>query len=272
MRLTVALLAVSLAWLPTVRAEDAGPADWIERADAAFEARFEVEVMLEAIAAYEAALPGIETLPTETQTFVLDRLAQLHYELTTFTVGDTDDDKSAFEKGRDYGLRSLRLNPDFATLEEDDFDAAVAAVTDPAALLWTADNWGALFNYNPIAGMLQLGKVRALYERCLEVDETYWGASAHNALGAMLVVTPAALGGDESAGIDHLERAVALAPAYLINRVVHAQYWASPMTCSATSAASATPHSSRSNSASSSMRRSATGRSGIGRRSTRPRR
>ncbi|GAG36102.1 unnamed protein product, partial [marine sediment metagenome] len=201
------------------------PAEWIERGHAAFEERFTLEKMIEAIAAYEAALPDLESLPIETQAFVLNRLTQLCYELTTFSPGDTPDDKLAFQQGKDYGLRSLRLNPEFATLENDDFAKAVALVIDPAALLWTADNWGALFNYDLIGGMFNVGNVRTLYERCLAVDEGYWGASAHNALGAMLVVTPGALGGDTDAGLEHLERALTLSPDYLVNRVVYAQYW-----------------------------------------------
>ncbi len=206
-------------------AEEASFAEWIARADAAFAERYAHEKMLEAIDAYEAVLPSLESLPLEVRAFVLNRLAQLHYELTTFTPGNTPEDEEVFRKGKEYGLRSLRLNPAFAALEEDDFDGAVATVNDAAALLWTADNWGALLDYNPISGLLYVGRVRALYERCLAVEEDYWGASAHNALGAMFIVTPAALGGDEATGRTHLEEALSLAPTYLLNHVVYAQYW-----------------------------------------------
>jgi phosphoglycolate phosphatase-like HAD superfamily hydrolase len=205
--------------------EEPSSAQWIERGDAAFAERHVFEKILEAIDAYETVLPNLESEPIEGQAFVLNRLAQLHYELTTFTPGDTPEDEEVFRKGREYGLRSLRLNPAFAALEEDDFKEAVATVNDPAALLWTADNWGALLDYNPISGLLYFGRVRALYERCLAVEEDYWGASAHNALGAMFIVTPAALGGDEEVGRTHLEEALSLAPTYLLNHVVYAQYW-----------------------------------------------
>lgn len=226
MRISIWFLVVSIvcvagggdAWAQTC------PASWIERGGLAFEERFAPEQMERAIAAYEAALPGLESLPVETQAHVLDRLAQLYYEWTTFSPGDTPKDKDAFRKGKEYGLKSLRLNPGFAALENEDFGEAVAVVTDPAALLWMANNWGALFHYDPIGGMLHMGKVRALYERCITVDECYWGASAHNALGAMLVVTPGVLGGDADEGREHLERAVELNPTYLENRVVYAQY------------------------------------------------
>jgi len=221
--LAIAVLAAILAVVAT--ADETSPADWIERGNAAFAVRHVFEKMLEAIDAYQAVLPNLESEPLEVQAFVLNRLAQLHYELTTFSPGDTPEDEEAFRKGKEYGLRSVRLNPAFAALEENDFEEAVATVNDPAALLWTADNWGALLDYNPISGLLYLGRVRALYERCLAADEDYWGASAHNALGAMFIVTPAAFGGDEEEGRVHLEAALSLAPTYLLNYVVYAQYW-----------------------------------------------
>jgi len=206
-------------------AEEPSLSELIADARSAFEERFAQERMFEAIAAYESILAQLDPSRTQSASFVLDRLAQLCYEATTFSPGNTEEDRALFERGKAYGLRSLRLNPEFAQNEDDDFAAAVAHATDPAALLWTADNWGALCGMNPIEGLLQFGKVRTLYERCLAVDESYWGASAHNALGAMLVVTPGPFGGDPEAGIAHLETAVALAPDYLLNRVVRAQYW-----------------------------------------------
>ena len=195
-------------------------------AETAFSGRYASERMRAAIDLYEVLLSTLEPSGTEIgqQAFILDRLAQLCYETTTFSPGNTKEDRVWFERGKLYGLQSLRLNPDFEALEEEDFVEAVASVTDASALLWTANNWGGLCGMNPIEGLLQSGNVRALYERCLAVDETYWGASAHNALGAMLIVTPSALGGDADAGVAHLEAALALAPTYLINRVVRAQY------------------------------------------------
>jgi hypothetical protein len=200
-------------------------ADLVERAESAFAERYIQERMDEAIALYEVILPTIEPSETQSRAFVLNRLAQLCYEATTLSPGDTPDDWILFERGKTYGFESLRLNADFAREEGNRFDVAVSHVTDAAALLWTADNWGGLCGMSLIEGLTQVGKVRTLYERGMAVDEAYWGASAHNALGAMLVVTPAALGGDTDAGIAHLERAVALAPTYLLHRVVYAQYW-----------------------------------------------
>jgi len=217
-------ILLALGNLPGAASDAETFGELLRRADAAFSERYVEERMLEAIDLFEIALDRVDPEALGDQAFILNRLAQLCYEATTFSPGNTKEDWTLFERGREYGLRSLRLDPGFAREESEGFVEALSHVDDIAALLWTADNWGGLSGMNPIEGMLNLGKVRALYERGLALDETYWGASPHNALGAMLVVTPAALGGDPDAGIAHLERAVELAPDYLINRVVRAQY------------------------------------------------
>ncbi len=221
--LLVAIVITCLAGVtPAVLATSSSPGGLIARADTAFAQRFIPDEMRAAIAYYEQSLPVI---PTQSQAYVLDRLAQCYYELTTFSPGDTATDKELFAKGEGYGLRSLRLNPAFARLEKDNFASAVSHITDPAALLWTANNWGALFHYDPLQGLVDAAKVKALYERGIKIDETYWGASFDNALGAMLVTLPVFLGGDPDKGEALLKRAVSLAPDYLENRVVYAQYW-----------------------------------------------
>jgi tetratricopeptide (TPR) repeat protein len=220
------VLGLAAVWLAErVVAEGTSPEELIARANAAFAERFIEERMREAITDYEAVLPYLDQLPVQSQAFVLDRLAQSYYELTTFSEGDTPEDRELFERGKEYGFRSLGLNPGFAEWRDRDFKRALSYVADPAALLWTADNWGAIFGYDPWQGMNNVGKVKALYEHCLEVDEAYWGGSCHNALGALLVTTPDFLGGNLEAGKEHLERAIELAPDYLENRVVYAQYW-----------------------------------------------
>jgi hypothetical protein len=176
------------------------PQELLARAEEAFAERFIEERMREAISYYEAVLPYLDQLMVQSRAFVLDRLSQCYYELTTFSAGDTPEDRELFTKGKDYGFRSLALSPGFAQWQGRDFKKALSFVTDPAALLWTADNWGALFGYDPWQGMANVGKVKAMYERCLEVDETYWGGSCHNALGALLVTTPDFLGGDLEEG------------------------------------------------------------------------
>lgn len=201
------------------------PEEVFARAEELFPERYRPEVLEELIALYESLLPQLESLSREDRARVLNGLAQLHYEKSVLSEGDTEDDRRSLEKGKEYGFRSLRLNPDFAEWENRDFAKAVSFVTDVAALLWTADNWGGIFQFDPFQGLTGVGKLIAMHRRCLELDETFWGASCHNALGAILVTTPGFLGGDLEEGRQHLERAVELRPDYLMNRVVYAEYW-----------------------------------------------
>ena len=218
-------LMAAVALRVPAAADGASPEELIAQANTAFAERFNEAQMREAIADYEAVLPYLNALAVQSQAFILDRLAQGYYELTTFSAGNTPEDRDLFTKGKKYGFQSLALSPGFAQRQGGDFKQALSYVTDPAALLWTADNWGAIFSYDPWQGMKDVGKVKAAYERCIEIDESYWGGSCHNALGALLVTTPAFLGGDLEEGKRHLERAIELAPDYLENHVVYAQYW-----------------------------------------------
>lgn len=228
--LWIAVLVVLLGSLaPRTRAQNATSIDDRDlriRADEAFAERHDAKRMQEAIDLYEILASATDPTAAAEQILILNRLAQLCYETTTFSPGNPDVDRVWFERGKAYGVRSILLGAEFVrgNIIDEDLEAAVRCCSDPAALLWTANNWGGLCAMNPIEGLLHLSDVRALYERCLAVDETYWGASAHNALGAMLMVTPPALGGDADAAVAHLETALRIAPDYLVNRVVRAQY------------------------------------------------
>lgn len=198
--------------------------DILQQAQSAFDGRDSLAKLNQAISLYESLIPQVEDLSVAQQALVLNRLAELYYELG-YSRGDEDEaNRPLFEKGKAYGVHSLSLNPRFKSKQSGDFEAALEAVTDPAALLWTANNWGTLLGFDGIRGVPQLPNVRGLYERCLEVQETYWGASCHNALGAMLARLPSFLGGNFDQAQMHLERAVELSHDYLTNHVALAEY------------------------------------------------
>jgi hypothetical protein len=218
------ILLVLFAGFLTARGDDA-PMDLIVQADLAFMTRYVPDTMTQAISLYEAVLPDLDTLPVATQAYVLDRLSELCYEVTTFTTGDTSDDENSFEKGKEYGLQSLRLNAQFAAEEKDNFKDALSYVTDAAALHWTASNWGKILGIHPIQGLLQQGSVLALFSRSVDVDPRYWGASSSSSLGSLLIMLPGPLGGDDDAGLALIHASIDADPSYLSNRVILAQYW-----------------------------------------------
>jgi len=201
------------------------PADLIALAESAYATRHVEESMNQAISSLEAILPELGTLPVQSQTYVLNLLSQLCYEVTTFTEGDTPEDGDWFEKGKAYGLQSLRLDPVFVEAETRSFGEAVSVATDTAALHWTASNWGKIGGMNPIQGLLYQGKFMALFSRTVEVDPEFWGASASSSLGSLLIMSPAAMGGDKEAGLALVEDSIALAPTYLSNHLILAEYW-----------------------------------------------
>lgn len=218
------LILVILAGFITVQGADS-PADLIAQADMVYMSRTLEVSLSQAIALYEGVLPNLNTLPVQSQAHVLNRLSQLCYEATMFSEGDTSVDGTLFEKGKSYGLQSLRLNTQYAEAENRNFDEALSYVTDAAALHWTASNWGKLCGMNPIVGLMQQGGVLALFSQCVQVNPKYWGGSASSSLGSLLIMSPSALGGDREAGLALVENSITLDPSYLSNRMVLAEYW-----------------------------------------------
>jgi hypothetical protein len=217
------LILLFTSLMPVTGAES--PMDLIVQADFLYMTRYVEEDITQAIALFEAVIPDLNTLSMNSQSYVLNRLSQLCYEASTFSDGNTPEDRVLFEKGKNYGLQSLRLNPEFAEAENRDFEEAVSYATDASALLWTADNWGKLGEINPIEGLLNQGKFIALFQRSLEVDSRLWGGSSSNALGSLLIMSPSTLGGDKEAGLDLVYSAIDIDPSYLPNQVVLAEYW-----------------------------------------------
>ena len=222
--LRLAIILIALAGFVSVQGADT-PISLIAQADFAYMTRHVEEDMNQAITLFEAVLPSLETLSIGTQAYVLNRLSQLCYEVTMFSEGDTPEDRLLFEEGKAYGFQSLRLNPQYSEIEGNDFDEAVSYVTDAAALHWTASNWGKLCGMNPIQGLLQQGKVLALFSRTVEIDPEYWGGSATSSLGSLLIMSPSTLGGDKEVGLTLVEESISIDPSYLSNRVILAEYW-----------------------------------------------
>ena len=69
---------------------------------------------------------------------------------------------------------------------------------------WIQVNWS---DWNAVADLV---KVTALFERCLELDETYERGAAHLYLGVIKSLLPAALGGKPELARAHFERARSL--------------------------------------------------------------
>lgn len=122
---------------------------------------------------------------------VVNKLSQCYYTLADAFLEGEASLKETYLKGKHWGFKSLRMNPDFVALEQSDgFIAAVQAETDVAALYWTNANWLRSVTQtieDKLQATLFWGvpeKSEAIMLRVLELDETYICYGPYRALGA----------------------------------------------------------------------------------------
>ena len=118
---------------------------------------------------------------------LVNKLSQAYYTFADVFLDGAENERETYLKGKHWGMKSLRMDAEFARLEaEDGFVAAVGAVTDIAALYWTAANWLRASEFNKIeaifAGVPE--KTEAMSLRCLELDDTFNSYGSYRALGA----------------------------------------------------------------------------------------
>ena len=148
-----------------------------------------IEATLGVTASFDAADEDAYTaldVPAEYKTWV-NRLSQAYYALGDAFLRGEEGAKTAFYKGQQWGLKSLRMSPDFATEEtRHGFIDAVALETDVEALYWTYGNWARKDEFDPLGAIARNDppKLQALIERALEVDETYLVYGSYRALAA----------------------------------------------------------------------------------------
>ncbi|MCZ6727286.1 MAG: TRAP transporter TatT component family protein [Acidobacteria bacterium] len=117
-------------------------------------------------------------------------------------------------RARDYCLRALELDyPEITERLMLQPEAAAAALTakDLELVYWTAASWGAAISVgvHRLEVIADLPAVRALFDRALELDETYSDGALHEAL-ISLDALPEAMGGSRQRAEQHFERALVL--------------------------------------------------------------
>lgn len=184
---------------------------------------------LKLLEGFYRADPGNETL----QLFLTQGFAA--YSLA-FLETDAPDRASLFYlRARDYGFEMLENTtgafkkgiPD----KEADFVARLAEVKkdDLPALFWTAFAWGGWVNLNrdnPQA-VFDLNKVKAMMNRCLELDDTYFFGAAYLFFGSINGSIPRMLGGDPEKAGEQFDRVIEINDgAFLLAHVYKARYYA----------------------------------------------
>ncbi len=213
-----------------------GSDDPIAQGDRAYNQRFAIQAadpmeflryykphIKNAISYYEIAIEDRAAQSVQSQAHVYNRLAQLHYELAKVMILEEAQEKEITDLlagGKEYGFKSFQLHPGF---DREKFMDTLNWIRDGAALVWTANCWGTWLGYNPMEGLVNLGKVKKMYEQAIAVDEKFWSGSGHIGLGALLATTPSIMGGDLEEAREHFQRALEIDPYYLPASVVYAE-------------------------------------------------
>lgn len=196
--------------------------------DAMWENRGDQAQLEAALAAWESALASN---PNDVELLV--KLARGSYLLSD---GYFRDDKDAylatFEKGVDFAERALTASsPEFekrvrsgeTVIEAID---AVDAVGVPA-LYWYSSNlgkWAKAKGFTTLLG--NKDTIKAIMERCLALDETYFYGGPHRYFGAYYAVAPSFAGGDLNKSKEHFEQSLEAAPDAVSTKVLMAENYA----------------------------------------------
>lgn len=101
-----------------------------------------------------------------------------------------------FEKGKDAGRIASRVNPNA-----------------PDGHFWFGANLGELSRISPITvGIKSVDDIRESMNKVIELDPSYQGASAYDALGQLEMATRTLKGGKTEKAVEFYERGIELAP------------------------------------------------------------
>ena len=159
--------------------------------------------------------------------------------LSGYAMGFVEDESPQrarlfYLRARDYGLRVLRENTNFKESEDkslEDFTKAVNLLKKEnlAGLFWTAFAWAGWINLSlddPLA-YVELPKVEVMMQRVLDLDESYFFASAHLFFGSVWGTKPKMLGGNPDKAKAHFERSIKITGGkFLLAYIYYIKYYA----------------------------------------------
>jgi hypothetical protein len=205
---------------PASSVSSEGDAAWSLRGD-----RAQVEL---AIVAWDKALQA-----TPDDASLLVKLARASYFLADGHLradpSRREDYLATFAKGTDYAERALvATSPDFKARVQggEAVKDAVGVVGKDSvpALYWYASNLGKWAKAKGFATTLgNKDTIRAVMERCLALDPTFFHGGPDRYFGAYFAVAPSFAGGDLGKSESHFRKSLDLAPSYLATKVLMAE-------------------------------------------------
>jgi hypothetical protein len=165
----------------------------------------------------------------------------LDSDLEALTMAGRDDEQTAklrqratglYQRCMSYGLKLLghswepALKGDLA-----EFRAKVGRTNRDhvEGMFFTALGLASAININRdnLAMVADLPRAKMMFERIIQLDEKFYNAGAHTALGMLYASQGAAVGGNPTKGREHFDRAIALTGGkFLMPKVLKAQTYA----------------------------------------------
>lgn len=204
--------------------------EYINQGDAAFLDKHLPEKNQEALKAYENAF---SLKKDEPELYV--KLMRAHYYAAMYHGEQLKKEEKLRLLGtaRNYGLEGIKLNPQMKAAIEANKDwtevASLARRSDVAIMYWLSicwGRWGEMKGITTVAA--DIGKVRALMDKVLELDDIYSGGGADRFFGVFFMEIPKINGRDPKKAREHFEKAIALTPDFLQNYILFAEYYAVP--------------------------------------------
>ncbi len=172
----------------------------------------------------------------------LDILVLLTQGYGSYSLGFIEDEspgraKVFYLRARDYGFMALRMTdaykdsiPEKESLFIDRLQKI--KVEDVPSLFWTGFAWAGWINLSkddPQA-IFDLGKVKAIMNRVIELDEDFFYGAAHLFFGSIYGSLPRMLGGSPEKAKEHFEKCLEISnDRFMLAYVYLARYYAQPM-------------------------------------------
>jgi tetratricopeptide (TPR) repeat protein len=163
--------------------------------------------------------------------------AKAYSSYTAAFVGDKypERNKILAEKAREYAFRAFSLhNRKFAKAKDKPHSEFVTYLPsfgekDLPYLFYVATCWAGWIQANSESwdAIADLPKVQSLFERTIELDESFYYGASHTFMGVLLTIRPPSLGGRPEEARKHFERALELGQGrFLPTYVMYAKHYA----------------------------------------------
>ena len=128
---------------------------------------------------------------------VVNDLSQAYYTLANVFMTEPES-YPVYKAGKNWGFKSLRMDPEFNDLAGGRFDDSVARETDVRAMYWTNANWLRASKENKIAAVVAgvPGRSEMLTNRVIELDPNFIVGGAYRSFGGFYEQLPGLFGRD----------------------------------------------------------------------------